>query len=133
MSECEALCSRLAIVSDGTIKTIGHLDELNRKYAKGFHIIIKTKQNSNTGSSTEILKTRMLSAFGPSLSEKYSNFGVIHFSLNTNANDIKLWQILTALESIKIECNLEDYYVSDSTLYQTFHTIIEQDHYESLI
>ena len=55
MFECEALASRLAIVSKGQIKTIGFITDLQKSFAKGFQIIVKLSPQSNT----ELLKSQM--------------------------------------------------------------------------
>ncbi|CAG2173938.1 unnamed protein product, partial [Oppiella nova] len=47
MTECEALCSRLAIVSKGVLKAIGFTAHLKSFYAKGFDLIVKVKSDSN--------------------------------------------------------------------------------------
>ena len=121
MSECEALCSRLAIVSNGQIKTIGFIADLEKSYAKGFIIIVKVSSDSNV----DLFKSKMIECFGDCCALKYENFGVIHYNLISD--DINLSQIFHTLETIKSELNLEDYYVSNASLEQAFHTIVESD------
>jgi len=41
------LCSRLAILSNGVLKTIGFLTDLKNSFAKGFIIILKVNINTN--------------------------------------------------------------------------------------
>ena len=121
MSECEALCSRLAIVSEGRIKTIGLISDLKKNFAKGFVIILK----ANIDTNVDNLKTKILEIFGTQCHLKYENLGIIHYNLVSE--DIKLSQMFSSLEAIKNEHKLEDYLVSNASLEQAFHSIIESN------
>jgi ABC-type multidrug transport system ATPase subunit len=139
MSECEALCSRLAIVgTDGRIKTIGFIDELKKRFAKGFHITVKvTQQTQNThqhidrdidtDTDTDIERERdpLIDCFPDSVCLKtYHNRGLTHYHLVSDT--IKLWQIFHTLERVKSEVKaLEDYIVSNASLEQAFHQVLQ--------
>ncbi|CAG2111015.1 unnamed protein product, partial [Medioppia subpectinata] len=63
MSECEALCSRLAIVSKGVIKTVGYVSQLKTSFAKGYDIMLKVRKDANE-EIIDQLKAKMSSTFG---------------------------------------------------------------------
>ncbi|CAG2165202.1 unnamed protein product [Oppiella nova] len=125
MSECEALCSRLAIVSKGVLKAIGFTAHLKSFYAKGFDLIVKVKSGSNEVIVDEV-KRRMNETFGDNCIEKYDNFGVIYYNLQSV--DSRLSQIFQSLNELKRELHFEDYFVSNASLEQAFlHMIANQD------
>jgi ATP-binding cassette subfamily A (ABC1) protein 3 len=61
MEECEALCTRLAIMVNGCFKCLGSTQHLKNKFAKGYTLIVKIKKtatplvNGNATSSHNIL------------------------------------------------------------------------------
>jgi ATP-binding cassette subfamily A (ABC1) protein 3 len=55
MEECEALCTRLAIMVNGCFKCLGSTQHLKNKFAKGYTLIVKIKKTPNllaNGSAT---------------------------------------------------------------------------------
>lgn len=46
MDECEALCTRLAIIVNGEFKCIGSVQHLKNKFSKGFTLMIKLKKQT---------------------------------------------------------------------------------------
>ena len=48
MEECEALCSRVAIMVNGQFKCIGPIQHLRGKYGQGYTVIIKLKRDNST-------------------------------------------------------------------------------------
>ncbi len=123
MEECEALCSRLAIMSNGVLKTIGFISDIKKIYAKGFTLILKVNLNCDQN-IVEELKSKVYETFGYNCILKYENFGVIYYHLNSE--NIKLSQIFGTLDTLKTEFQLEDYYVSNASLEQAFLSIIGQ-------
>ena len=49
MEECEALCSRLAIMVNGQFQCFGSVSHLKNKFALGFTIITKMKVTGESG------------------------------------------------------------------------------------
>jgi len=121
MEECEALCSRIAIMSNGILQTIGYIGDIKKKYAKGFTIILKVNINCDEN-IVEHLKSRVYESFGDNCLLKYENFGVIYYNLVSET--LKLSQIFSTLENLKTEFSLEDYYVSNASLEQAFLQIV---------
>lgn len=48
MEECEALCTRLAIMVNGEFKCLGSTQHLKNTFSKGFWITIKMIENNQT-------------------------------------------------------------------------------------
>lgn len=46
MEECEALCTRLAIMVNGEFKCLGSAQHLKNKFSKGFLLTIKIQKNT---------------------------------------------------------------------------------------
>jgi ABC-type multidrug transport system ATPase subunit len=44
MEECEALCTRLAIMVNGCFKCLGSTQHLKNKFAKGYTLTVKIKK-----------------------------------------------------------------------------------------
>lgn len=50
MEECEALCTRLAIMVNGNFKCLGSTQHLKNKFAEGYTLTIKLKKPEHSGS-----------------------------------------------------------------------------------
>lgn len=48
MEECEALCTRLAIMVNGHFKCLGSTQHLKNKFARGYTLIVKIKKRPAT-------------------------------------------------------------------------------------
>lgn len=46
MDECEAMCTRLAIMVNGEFKCLGSVQHLKNKFSKGFTLTVKTKKRN---------------------------------------------------------------------------------------
>jgi len=53
MEECEALCTRMAIMVNGRFQCLGSTQHLKAKFGEGYSLIIKIRQGSNTVSDSE--------------------------------------------------------------------------------
>ena len=47
MEECEALCTKLAIMVNGQFQCLGNIQHLKNKYGTGYSLVIKTKRESD--------------------------------------------------------------------------------------
>lgn len=52
MDECEALCTRLAIMVNGEFKCLGSVQHLKNKFSKGYTLSIKMRKNNSSRPST---------------------------------------------------------------------------------
>ena len=56
MEECEALCSKCAIMVSGQFKCFGSLQHLKRKYGKGLSLKIKCRHQSSPNNHITIVE-----------------------------------------------------------------------------
>ncbi|KAG4071964.1 hypothetical protein HA402_006125 [Bradysia odoriphaga] len=54
MDECEALCTRLAIMVNGEFKCLGSVQHLKNKFSQGFNLTIKVRKNLSIGNQTNL-------------------------------------------------------------------------------
>ncbi|KAK9511087.1 hypothetical protein O3M35_005719 [Rhynocoris fuscipes] len=110
MEECQALCTRLVIMVNGTFKCIGSSQHLKNKYGGGYRLVIRCKEDN-----VETLKSFM------SYNIKSSQLIEEHYNqLRYDIPDGKLSDIFTQLEKGKRETLLEDYSLSQTTLEEVF-------------
>lgn len=64
MDECEALSTRLAIMSKGQIRCIGEVTTLKALYGQGYSVFLKISINTNK-EDKRLLEEAMKNAFGP--------------------------------------------------------------------
>ena len=77
MDECEALCTRLAVMISGQFHCLGSIQQLKDKFSKGFILVIKVLQNDNKAIEktwTEQIKTFVSSSFVNSYCSKLKLF-----------------------------------------------------------
>ncbi|XP_037025654.1 ATP-binding cassette sub-family A member 3-like isoform X1 [Bradysia coprophila] len=148
MDECEALCTRLAIMVNGEFKCLGSVQHLKNKFSKGYTLSIKVKKNNFSRPPTsesdgltnrsiaepidiavtiEELKEFVESNFpGANLQEEYSGL-LTYFIPNSNAK----WSAMFGLmEEAKLKFNIEDYSLSQTTLEQVFLSFAKLQHEE---
>jgi ATP-binding cassette subfamily A (ABC1) protein 3 len=52
MEECEALCTKLAIMVNGQFQCLGSIQYLKKKFGKGYSLIIKSNQSDDVDKTT---------------------------------------------------------------------------------
>ncbi|CAG5118693.1 unnamed protein product, partial [Candidula unifasciata] len=118
MEECDALCTRIAIMVNGKFVCLGSPQHLKSKFGQGYTLILK-------------LGTRDDGAFFPSqpivvaIQKKFpgavvfdDHEGYIHFQVPDAK--VKVADIFSVMEGVKKEFKLEDYSVHQTTLEQVF-------------
>ncbi|XP_038067464.1 ATP-binding cassette sub-family A member 3-like [Patiria miniata] len=116
MEECEALCTRLAIMVNGQIKCLGSTQHLKSRFGKGFTVLAKVSSLEGVPDMTE-LKQFMETQF-PDSKLKDEHQGMVHYHIT---NTQLTWaQIFGTMERAKSRYDIEDYSVSQTTLEQVF-------------
>ncbi|XP_078074970.1 retinal-specific phospholipid-transporting ATPase ABCA4 [Mustelus asterias] len=116
MEECEALCTRLAIMVNGQFKCLGTIQHLKYKFGDGYVVTLKI-QGGQPGASPDLNPAEAFfkSNFPDSLqTEKHHN--MIQYQLSSSS----LSKIFQLLISNKEQLKIEDYSVSQTTLDQVF-------------
>jgi ATP-binding cassette subfamily A (ABC1) protein 3 len=150
MEECEALCTRLAIMVNGEFKSLGSAQHLKNKFGSGYTLSIKAMRSplGPDGSTVRRKKAPPLGDLGPSLSlcsftlsridervfnsvfpgatvlEEHDGYATI----NLPSNGLSWSEIFRKLEEHKEYLGIEDYSVSQTTLEQVFLDVAKYQH-----
>ncbi|XP_027533821.1 ATP-binding cassette sub-family A member 12 isoform X2 [Neopelma chrysocephalum] len=114
MEECEALCTRLAIMVNGSFQCIGSLQHIKSRFGRGF--TVKMHLNSNTV-CTETLTEFMKSHF-PNTCLKDRHFNMVEYHVPVSAGGVA--NIFDLLEGSKAAFNIRHFSVSQTTLEEVF-------------
>ncbi|KAM6269041.1 glucosylceramide transporter ABCA12 [Porphyrio hochstetteri] len=114
MEECEALCTRLAIMVNGSFQCIGSLQHIKSRFGRGF--TVKMHLNSNTV-STEML-TEFMKLHFPNTCLKDRHFNMVEYHVPVSAGGVA--NIFDLLESSKAAFNIRHFSVSQTTLEEVF-------------
>ncbi|XP_077983375.1 phospholipid-transporting ATPase ABCA3-like [Glandiceps talaboti] len=122
MEECEALCTRLAIMVNGEFKCLGSTQHLKSRFGMGYTMIIKVGE----GGDPKIVKQFVEATFpGSVLVEQVQS--MLHYQVN---NDLTWSFIFGAIEQQREALHIIDYSVSQTTLEQVFLNFAKQQHSE---
>lgn len=113
MEECEALCTRLAIMVNGTFKCHGSIQHLKNRFGSGYTLTLRCAQQSKD--LANFVQTHITEAI---LKDSQLNQLQFHLPLKTT----KLPDIFNLMESARGQQNLqlEDYSISQMTLDEVF-------------
>ncbi|XP_061858379.1 glucosylceramide transporter ABCA12 [Colius striatus] len=114
MEECEALCTRLAIMVNGSFQCVGSLQHIKSRFGRGF--TVKMHLNSNTV-CTEMLTDFMKSHF-PNTCLKDQHFNMVEYHVPVSAGGVA--NIFDLLEASKAAFNIRHFSVSQTTLEEVF-------------
>ncbi|KAK6173673.1 hypothetical protein SNE40_017083 [Patella caerulea] len=119
MEECDALCTRVAIMVNGSFKCLGSPQHLKNKFGQGYTLICRMKTNEDDGvtSPIEPLVQFVKNNF-PSAIVFDDHQGYAHFQIPDN--NIPLAGVFDLMEESKSEYSVEDYSVHQTTLEQVF-------------
>ncbi|CAM4972962.1 unnamed protein product [Rotaria socialis] len=111
MEECEFLCSRIGIMSNGTFKCLGFIQDLKRKFSYGYTINIKISSNStNSENLFKYLNNEI-------------NIKIHHKTESTiilQVNHSSLPKLFDLIEKIKETFFIETYFIQQTTLEENF-------------
>ncbi|KJE88968.1 ATP-binding cassette sub-family A member 1 [Capsaspora owczarzaki ATCC 30864] len=129
MEECEALCTRLAIMVNGEFKCIGSPQHLKNRFGSGYTMTVKLQRDLSAGArepDTFPVKQFVHETFpGAVLKEEHQ--GALHYEIATpeqsGSSAVKSlsWAfIFSKMEEAKRMYPIEDYGVSQTSLEQVF-------------
>ncbi|XP_071785236.1 phospholipid-transporting ATPase ABCA3-like isoform X1 [Asterias amurensis] len=123
MEECEALCTRLAIMVNGQFKCLGSTQHLKSRFGTGYTMMIKVDPTFNL----QVVKNFVQSVFaGSILLEEHQS--LLHYQVD---NEQLSWSyIFGTLEESREGLGIEDYSVSQTTLEQVFINFAKEQHSE---
>ncbi|GIY06583.1 ATP-binding cassette sub-family A member 17 [Caerostris extrusa] len=120
MEESEALCDRLAIMVNGRFRCLGSIQQLKTKYGQGYTLIIKLKKDDqNNSARIDVIKAHVQSNLnGANLKDDHQ--GMLQYHVVDPS--MTLSRLFKFMSRMKIQFQLEDYLISDTSLEQIFLT-----------
>ncbi|XP_072607393.1 phospholipid-transporting ATPase ABCA3-like [Vulpes vulpes] len=115
MEECDAFCTRLAIMVQGKFLCLGSPQHLKNKFGNIY--ILKVKVKNDVQDKLEVLKYFITLTF-PGSVLKQENQGILTYYIPSK--DSSWGKVFGILEEAKEQFHLEDYSISQITLEQVF-------------
>uniref|UniRef100_A0A3P9K113 ATP-binding cassette, sub-family A (ABC1), member 4b n=1 Tax=Oryzias latipes TaxID=8090 RepID=A0A3P9K113_ORYLA len=124
MEECEALCTRLAIMVNGTFKCLGTIQHLKYKYGDGYVVTMKIKAaKAGWPPELEPVETFMETSF-PGCVQREKHYNTLQYQIASSS----LARIFQLVVVNKDRLSIEDYSVSQTTLDQVCHLVARWRH-----
>ncbi|XP_047424587.1 retinal-specific phospholipid-transporting ATPase ABCA4a isoform X2 [Mugil cephalus] len=122
MEECEALCTRLAIMVNGSFKCLGTIQHLKYKFGDGYVVTMKIRA-AKAGCAPDLnpAEAFMESTF-PGCIQREKHYNTLQYKISSSS----LARIFQMVLSNKDKLNIEDYSVSQTTLDQVFVNFAKQ-------
>uniref|UniRef100_A0A9J7YH64 P-type phospholipid transporter n=1 Tax=Cyprinus carpio carpio TaxID=630221 RepID=A0A9J7YH64_CYPCA len=112
MEECEALCTRMAIMVNGRFRCLGSVQHLKNKFGDGYTIILRVAgADPQLEPVMEFIERELP---GSTLKEKHRN--MLQYQLPSSLTSLA--RIFSLLSKNKEQLHIEDYSVSQTTLDQ---------------
>uniref|UniRef100_A0A8C6P4U4 P-type phospholipid transporter n=1 Tax=Nothobranchius furzeri TaxID=105023 RepID=A0A8C6P4U4_NOTFU len=126
MEECEALCTRLAIMVNGSFKCLGTIQHLKYKFGDGYVVTMKIRA-AKPGSPPDLnpAEAFMESTF-PGCIQREKHYNTLQYKISSSS----LARIFQMVLANRVKLNIEDYSVSQTTLDQVFVNFAKQQHRE---
>lgn len=116
MEECEALCTRLAIMVQGQFKCLGSPQHLKSKFGSGYSLRAKVRSDGQQEALQEFKAFVDLTFPGSILEDEHQ--GMVHYHLP--GDDLSWAKVFGILEKAKEKYGVDDYSVSQISLEQVF-------------
>uniref|UniRef100_A0A8D2JSN9 ABC transporter domain-containing protein n=1 Tax=Sciurus vulgaris TaxID=55149 RepID=A0A8D2JSN9_SCIVU len=116
MEECEALCTRLAIMVQGQFKCLGSPQHLKSKFGSGYSLRAKVRSEGQQEALKEFKAFVDLTFPGSVLEDEHQ--GMVHYHLP--GGDLSWGKVFGILEQAKKKYSLEDYSVNQVSLEDIF-------------
>ncbi|KAM9174579.1 phospholipid-transporting ATPase ABCA7 [Mergus octosetaceus] len=114
MEECEALCTRMAIMVNGRFRCLGSIQHLKNRFGDGYTVVVRVGGPGAAPGPVEGLMQRCVP--GAVLQERHG--GTLHYRLPSRS--CSLANIFSVLAAHRGPCCIQDYSVSQTTLDQVF-------------
>ncbi|XP_034035958.1 phospholipid-transporting ATPase ABCA1 [Thalassophryne amazonica] len=116
MEECEALCTRMAIMVNGRFQCLGSVQHLKNRFGDGYTIILRLSDNKSSLDSSSV-NTYIKDSF-PAIELKERHQNVLQYQLSSHA--CCLAHVFDVLANNYEELGIIDFSVSQTTLDQVF-------------
>ncbi|XP_039195689.1 retinal-specific phospholipid-transporting ATPase ABCA4 isoform X2 [Crotalus tigris] len=122
MEECEALCTRIAIMAKGTFKCLGTIQDLKYKYGDGYIVTMKIKA-PKLGLLPDLSQAEQFMCQNfPRGIKREKHYNILQYQICT----CSLAKIFRLILSNKDNLNIEEYSISQTTLDQVFVNFAKQ-------
>ncbi|XP_066919865.1 ATP-binding cassette sub-family A member 2-like [Clytia hemisphaerica] len=115
MEECEALCTRLAIMVNGKFKCLGSTQHLKDRFGDGYIVVIRIKGSLP---NMEPIKNFMEETFENCIMKECHN-NLVQYQI-PSSSECNLSQIFSTMEEITERFDIEDYSVRQTSLDNVF-------------
>ncbi|XP_058240814.1 phospholipid-transporting ATPase ABCA1 isoform X4 [Hemibagrus wyckioides] len=122
MEECEALCTRMAIMVNGQFKCLGSIQHLKSRFGDGYTVIVRV--NGGTADLNSVEEFVTLTFPGSVLKEKHHN--TLQYQMPHSEGALS--HIFSQFSKYQHTLGVEDYSVSQTTLDQVFVNFARQQH-----
>ncbi|KAM8986811.1 phospholipid-transporting ATPase ABCA7 isoform 2-T2 [Ara ararauna] len=112
MEECEALCTRMAIMVNGRFRCLGSVQHLKSRFGDGYTVVVRVG-----GPDPAPVESLMQRRF-PGIVLKERHGRLLQFHLPSRAGSLA--SIFSVLAAHRGPCHIQDYSVSQTTLDQVF-------------
>uniref|UniRef100_A0AAX7TTQ3 ABC transporter domain-containing protein n=1 Tax=Astatotilapia calliptera TaxID=8154 RepID=A0AAX7TTQ3_ASTCA len=126
MEECEALCTRLAVMVNGQFKCLGSPQHLKSKFGSGYTLLAKVHVEAELEHSDLLLFKDFIESTFPGSQLKDEHQGMVHYHLTDKT--LTWAQVFGTLEAAKEKYHIEDYCVSQISLEQVFLSFAQFQH-----
>ncbi|KAM6900621.1 retinal-specific phospholipid-transporting ATPase ABCA4a [Xenentodon cancila] len=122
MEECEALCTRLAVMVNGSFKCLGTIQHLKYTFGDGYVVTMKIRA-VKPGCAPDLnpAEAFMESTF-PGCIQREKHYNTLQYKISSSS----LARIFQMVLANKDKLNVEDYSVSQTTLDQVFVNFAKQ-------
>ena len=115
MEECEALCGRLGVMVDGTLRCLGAVQTLKSRYGQGYKLDVRLAPTSSA-SADDV--TRAVADGCPGAKLEEAELPMV--TLTIPQQGAKLADIFTHLALVRERCGVQEASLSQCTLEQIF-------------
>uniref|UniRef100_A0AAQ5ZS07 ABC transporter domain-containing protein n=1 Tax=Amphiprion ocellaris TaxID=80972 RepID=A0AAQ5ZS07_AMPOC len=126
MEECEALCTRLAVMVNGQFKCLGSPQHLKSKFGSGYTLLAKVHVEAELEDGNLLLFKDFIESTFPGSQLKDEHQGMVHYHLTDRT--LTWAQVFGTLEAAKEKYHIEDYCVSQISLEQVFLSFAQFQH-----
>lgn len=122
MEECEALCSRLAIMVNGRFKCLGSIQHLKNRFGDGYTFSIRLK-GPNYDRSKQMVE-KYIRRNLPEAVLKEHHYNMLQYGIGVE--QVMVGDIFKTMEEMEKDLDIEDYSVSQNTLDNVFINFVKQ-------
>ncbi|XP_071584028.1 phospholipid-transporting ATPase ABCA7 [Heliangelus exortis] len=112
MEECEALCTRMAIMVNGRFRCLGSIQHLKTRFGDGYTMLVRV------GLPQALRVHRLLRSLFPGIALKEQHGEVLHYHLPSRVTSLA--RVFSVLSDCRSRYDIEDFSVSQTTLDQVF-------------